>query len=456
MSDDEPSPEDAASQFWFRKPLTFLRIHEIRRMSEFVSKAAGSALEFESTVELIRNPKEELVAMALRAQRTGQSDDVIGTLLTLAACQGSRFALAALSQILRRRIDSAGRIGASLVERVELMRVAREIDQRLRTNPILDEFDTLRREVAGIDNAVACAETWAQFRKSKSSAFTHKVLAPKLKSLKHIEDGEQFKILAQPIPFWRTPVPPSVLSGVLAEEFPHLSPISDEIAEFVAGESAASLRPILLIGPPGIGKDSVIRRAAELVGRPLGELDLAGTSDNRILRGTSRGWSTAYPAFASALCAQHRCPNPIVQLSELDRAGGTRRNGKVHETLLSLTEPTTRRKWYDEGLGSEIDLGDVAFAFTSNSVDDTPPPLLSRLRVFRLERPRPEQVEAILRQAQRRFASEIGVPIDALPEPMPAVIDRLKAAAREGRFHLRLADRVARALGAATDKMPRH
>jgi hypothetical protein len=457
MTDDKPLPENPASRFWMRGPFARAGDDEFRRMAAFVVEAVGPTLALDPATNLPRMSREELIGLAIRAQKAGLGEDVVGTILTFAVGRGSSVAIGALAQMFGRRLDFAIQAGESSTKRLELRRVLREFDRRLCANTLLDEFDAILKELQGAGDAIALAETWATFRRSLKTGATHRVLAPTLKSLKHMESGgEEFKVLASPIPFWRSPVSPAVLAKVLVAEFPHFAGTVDEIATFVAGGAAASMRPILLVGPPGIGKDSVLRRAAELVGRPLGEFDLAGSSDNRILKGTSRGWSTAHPGYATALCAQHQCANPIVQLSELDRAGGNRRNGQVHETLLSLCEPSTRKKWFDDGLGVEVDLSDVAFAFTANGTDDTPAALLSRLRILHLERPRPEHVETILLQAQRRYAAEIKVPFDALPEPMPEVIERLKTIASQGRFHLRLADRIARALGDGSNRAIRN
>lgn len=457
MTEDKPLPENPASQLWLKGPFAAMRAADFEQMAAFVVQSAGKALALDPAVELPKLAREELIALALRAQRAGLGEDLVGTILTFAAGRGSKVAMNALAQMLGRHFEQVSLSEGTFAERRALRRALRSIERRLTDVVLLDEFDSIRKELAGAGDAVALAETWAQFRRSGKTGATHKVLAPMLTSLKHIESGGgAFKALSGPLPYWRSPVAPAVLAKVLACEFPHLAGIADEIAAFVAGSSAASLRPIVLVGPAGIGKDAILRRAAELVGRPHGEFDLAGSSDNRILKGTARGWSTAHPSFPTGVCAQNLCANPLVQLSELDRAGGSRRNGQVHEALLSLCEPSTRRKWFDDGLGVEIDLGDVAFAFTANGTDDTPGPLLSRLRILNLERPRPEHVEAILLQCQRRFAAESQVPLENLPEPLPEAIERLKVVAGQGRFHLRLADRVARALGDGSDRAMRH
>jgi ATP-dependent Lon protease len=461
MNDDKPLPETPAAKLWAKGSYDFMSAHDLRQIATYVRETAGPALAIELDVELWRLSKESLFALAVRAKRAELNADIVGSLLALATSRGSTIALPALAQALSERLKSplgeGDNIGGNFAERFELRRTVREVQTRMRQRAMLDQFDNLQKEFAAAGEAVTVAEVWERFRRSGVDGTTHPVIAPRLKSVRHIESGgEEFRVLTAPLPIWQSPVSVEVLANVLGLEFPHLAAVAGDVAEFVAGGSAASLRPILLVGPAAIGKDSIMRRAAELVGRPHGEYDLAGSSDNRILRGTSKGWSTASPSYAVTVCAQSRCANPLIQYSELDRAGGSRRNGQVHETLLSLCEPSTRLKWYDDGLGVEVNLSDVAFTFTSNSIDDTPQPLLTRLRVLHLNRPKPEHVAAILEQARRRYATELKIRIEDLPELRPEAIEKLEVVARAGRFHLRLADRIIRALGDGCSGRPTH
>jgi hypothetical protein len=461
MANENPLPDSGAAKIWTKGPCRYVPASDRHRMADFIREAAGSALSIRSDMNLVEAPKEPLFALAVQATRMELGLDVIGSILVLAVVRGSTVALPAMAQSLEAYLEArsaeANRVGGGFDERLELKQALRDVRTRMSTISIIDEFDKLQKELIAAGNALTLGEAWGQFHRTGNNGTTHRVVAPKLKNLRHIEGGEEeFRILTAPMPLWKSPVPVETLAAVLSLEFPHLAKVTGEIAAFVAGGSAASLRPILLVGPAAIGKDSILRRAAELVGRPHREYDLAGSSDSRILRGTAKGWSTASPSFAVTVCAQHHCPNPLIQYSELDRAGGGRHNGVVHETLLALCEPSTRKKWFDDGLGSEVDLGDVALVFTANGIDDTPQPLLTRLRILHLDRPAPEHVAEILEQARRRYAAELNVRIDDLPEIRPEAVEKLKVVARAGRFQLRLADRVVRALGDRQYGRPAH
>lgn len=455
MSDDIPIPENSDAQLWSIRGVNGLMPGDVARISSYIHTTAASVLSLDPATDLIRLPHSEIFALAVRAKQAGVEVDVVASLLVLATGRGSTLAAAALAQFVGKRLAESEIFGGDSSDRRKLHRILREVDELLRRRPLLDKFDDLRKEFDAVGEKIRHGKVWAEFKRAGVCGAKHRVLAPNLKSLNHIEGGgDEFKLLSGPVPLWQSPVSTTVLAQVLAAEFPHCADIADDVAQFVAGGSAASARPLLLVGPAGIGKDSLLRRAAEIVKRPFAEYDLAGGSDTRILKGTSKGWSTAAPGHPATICARHRCANPLLLYSELDRAGGSRRNGQMHEALLGLCEPSTRRMWFDDGLGTELDLTDVAIAFSANGLDDTPSPLLSRLRILRLERPKAEHVLQILEQARRRLADELQVPLDMLPEPVPEAIARLEAVAKKGRFHLRLADRIVRALGGPESRTP--
>ncbi len=454
MTEDIPVPELPASSLWAKKGLECLFTADFRRMEIYVREAAGKVLSIDPADDFVRKPHTELLALAVRAQGAGLPVDVVASLLIFAVGRGSTVAAGALGQLVGQRLEQLARFDVGSSDRRDLLRLRRHLDRRLSQRVLTEKFDEFRKEFDLVGEAIRQGNIWEEFRRSSVDGSGHRVIAPNLKSVKHLEAADEFKSLLAPLPLWKSPVSPTVLASVLALEFPHFGEVAGDIAHFLAGGPQASVRPILLVGPAGIGKDSILRRAAELVGRPYGEYDVAGTSDNRIVKGTSKGWSTASPSHPAAICARYLCANPLLLYSELDRAGGSRRNGKVNEAFLGLCEPSTRSRWYDDGLGTELDLSEVAVAFSSNGVDDTPGPLLTRLRVIHLERPKAEHVAAILHQARRRLAAEQKVPVDSLPEPTPEVVARLEGVAKQGRFHLRLADRIVRALGDLPTQKP--
>jgi hypothetical protein len=457
MHDDIPIGEPLVSQFWINGFAGFLAQSQQRQIARFLSDSVGMVLSIKPDTDLTKYEARDLLALAIRAQRLELDRDVVGSLLALAVQKRSLLALAMLMQLVDLAIRQDEFIGEPHTKKKAAISTLRFFRRAFRGFSLLDEFEKYRREFEELAEAIRINDLWAQANASDGARASYRFIAPSLKSLQHLEaSAKDFEVLKGPLFLWQSKISSSILAEVLAGEFPHFANVVGDIARFVIGKTNESDRPILLVGVPGIGKDSILRRAAQLVGRPTGEYDLAGGSDSRILKGTSKGWSSASPSHPATICARYRCANPLLVYGELDRAGRNRRNGDAHEALLGLCEPTTRRHWYDDGLGVGLDLSAVGIAFTANGISATPGALINRLRIIQLDAPQPEHVREVLLQARRRIAEERGTNIDDVAEPSPQVIRKLENAARQRRFDLRLADRVVRAFSHLQPSKPKH
>jgi ATP-dependent Lon protease len=214
---------------------------------------------------------------------------------------------------------------------------------------------------------------------------------------------DQYRVLCDaPKPLARVPdlIP---VSEALNTEFPWFADVTTWILRQLAVRSGGRLGfkipPLLLLGPPGVGKTSYLQRLAELSGLPFLSLSLAGKSDNRDLAGTARGWGTGHPSRVIALINETRTANPIVLLDEIDKAGGSDHNGRVIDTLLTLLEPASSTKFYDDFLWGHADLSRVSWIATANSTATLPTTLLGRMEVKRMPHPRPEHYPAIVKRA---------------------------------------------------------
>ncbi|GEM_PF-2247923 len=206
----------------------------------------------------------------------------------------------------------------------------------------------------------------------------------------------------------------------LDSEFPWFSHLTSKIANKLLlrqiGNGTFYLSPILVLGPPGVGKSSYISRLAELVEVPSRALSLAGKNDNRDLSGTARGWSTGHPSMPVSLINDHQIGNPIVLLDEVDKAGGSDHNGRVVDTLLTLIEPATSKRVFDDFLCGHADLSGITWIFTANDIKQLPTTLLSRLEVETIDAPLAEHYPAIIKKSIHSFCAHNGIHSAHIPE----------------------------------------
>lgn len=202
------------------------------------------------------------------------------------------------------------------------------------------------------------------------------------------------------------------IAAALHGEFPWLAEATTHIwrslrQNMANGWPGARFNPILLDGPPGIGKSAWARSLARLLGTPDMSMDATVENASFGLVGSQRGWSNAGPGRLLSLMLTRQVANPLVILDEVEKSGvpvsSMGRAFSLPNALLPLLETMTASRWTCPYFQCQFDMSSVNWVFTSNSQHGLPAPLLSRIRVISVPSPSQTQIsELVLREAAKR------------------------------------------------------
>ena len=232
----------------------------------------------------------------------------------------------------------------------------------------------------------------------------------------------------------RFQVKPSGLPAMahLYDELPNFHTVLDDVRRQLAlcqdSADALEITPMLLLGPPGIGKTHFARTIAQLLGTGMGFVSMSSLTAGWVLSGASSQWKGARPGKVFETLVDGVYANPVMVVDEIDKARGEHAYDPLG-ALYSLLEHDTAQTFTDEFAEVAIDASQVIWVATANDERAIPEPLLNRMNVFEVQAPDRDAARTIATKLYQDIRAEHawGQRFDPLPEE--SVLEGLAAMA---------------------------
>ncbi len=294
-------------------------------------------------------------------------------------------------------------IVASLVNEVEISRIRREFQEKVKQSIdqnqkeyILREQMKVIREELGEDSLSDADEYEKQLQNLKADKEVKEKLQKEIERFKGMPGGSQEANVLRTYIETLLELPWNKMSRdnnnlkhaeeILEEDHYGLEKVKERVLEYLAVRilTKRGTSPIIcLVGPPGTGKTSIARSVARALGKKYVRISLGGVRDEAEIRGHRKTYVGAMPGRMVDGLRHAGVANPLMLLDEIDKVSSDYK-GDTFSALLEVLDGEQNVKFRDHYVEVPIDLSNVLFIATANTTQTIPRPLLDRMEVIEI------------------------------------------------------------------------
>ena len=227
---------------------------------------------------------------------------------------------------------------------------------------------------------------------------------------------------------------------ILEQDHYGMDPVKERIIEYLAvmsmrREADATVVPkgpiLCFVGPPGVGKTSIVQAIAKAMGRKFVKMSLGGVRDEAEIYGHRRTYIGAIPGHIISGIKRAGTMNPVFLFDEIDKMGNDYR-GDPASAMLEVLDPAQNAAFRDHYLDVPFDLSRVLFITTANTRESIPPPLLDRMEVIEVASyTEEEKLQIAKRHLLRQQVAENGLAKNSVTMTQAAIRKAIEGYTRE-------------------------